>query len=48
MWQTTSAPRGKNHDTSTFWVGQGPFSNNFFFAGMKIKTNSNYRDENHI
>jgi len=52
-------PRGKNHDTSTFWWGHGPFSNNFFFAGMffkkknkiawtKIKICPNYNDENHI
>jgi len=31
MWHATSASRGKNHATSTFWWGQRPFSNNFFF-----------------
>jgi len=30
-------PRGKNHATSTFWWGQGPFSNNFFFTEMFFK-----------
>jgi len=27
----------QNHATSTFWWGQRPFSNNFFFTGMFFK-----------
>jgi len=41
MWHATwqklhsqQLPRGKNHSTSTFWWGQGPFSNKKNIAGM--------------
>jgi len=39
-WQklhSQQLPRGKNHATSAFWWGQGPFSNKKNFAGMFFK-----------
>jgi len=48
--------RDEYYATLAFWWGQRPFSNKifcrdvfqFFFVGTKIKTDLNYRDENHI